>query len=386
MSDAVAPRKSVLARVPTPLLIIIGTLTAIALAAVLSHLFRRPPAPPSEPPPVNVRVMTIRPEGKVADTMDLPAVVEPNRVVRVAAEVSGRVEKLHLDDGATVSRGDAILELNTDILRAEHDRAVAQQQFDKAEVERIGKLLTGGASTERQRDEAVARLSISAASAAQTKALLDRSRILAPISGVINRVSVEKGEYVQPGTIIADIVDTAVVKVAVDLPERNTPFIRLEDVGQVQAQVRGEMREFPGRVTFLSALADAQTRVSRCELTVDNRDGLLRCGQIVRVRLVRRTLDHAILAPLLSVIPMEEGKIVYVVEGDVARQRPVTLGLLRGRDVQITSGLEAGDRLIVAGHRFVGAGQRVKVVGEDGPDATVAASAATDPGAARAGN
>jgi membrane fusion protein (multidrug efflux system) len=374
MSDDRGPLRDLLPRVPTSIWIILCTVAIIAVIAFAVRLTRRPPPPPVEPPPVNVQVLVIQPEPRVADVMDLPAVVEPNRVVRVSAEVAGRIEKLTLDDGAPVKAGDMILELNTDLLKAEYDRALAQNVFDKAEVERMDKLLVGGAATERQRDETAARLRISTATVAQMKAHLDRTRIVAPIGGVINRVSVEKGEYMQPGTVIADIVDTTVVKVAVDVPERDVQFVRLGDEGRVRAVVRGEEREFLGRVTFQSSLADSLTRVSRCEVTVANRDGTLRSGQIVRVRLVRRVIENAIMIPLLSVIPLESGKAVYVAVGDMAQQRIVTLGFLRGREAQATSGIEAGDRLIVAGHRFVGPGQKIKVV-EDAASAKGAASA-----------
>ena len=375
MSEKRAAAGDFLPQVPVSVWIILSTVAVIAVIAVTVRLTRRPPPPPVEPPPLTVQVLDIRPEARVADVMDLPAVVEPNRVVRVSAEVAGRIEKLALDDGAPVKAGDVILELNTDLLKAEYDRASAQNVFDKGEVERIDKLLVGGAATERQRDEVAARLRISTAVVAQMKAHLDRTRVVAPIGGVINRVSVEKGEYMQPGTVIAEIVDTTVVKVAVDVPERDVQFVRVGDEGRVRSVVRGEEREFVGRVTFQSALADTLTRVSRCEVTVDNADGALRSGQIVRVRLVRRMIENAIMAPLLSVIPLESGKAVYVATGDMAQQRIVTLGLLRGREVQITSGIEAGERLIVAGHRFVGPGQKIKVV-EDAAAKGAATSAA----------
>ena len=71
------------------------------------------------------------------------------------------------------------------------------------------------------------------------------------------------------------------------------------------------------------------------------------------------------MVPLLAVIPLEKGKAVYVVENDTAQRREVSLGIIRGTRIQILSGLRPGDRLIVAGHRFVGPGQAVRII-EDG--------------------
>mgnify|MGYP000328605091 CR=1 FL=1 len=98
------------------------------------------------------------------------------------------------------------------------------------------------------------------------------------------------------------------------------------------------------------------------ELTIDNRDGRLRSGQIVRARLVRQVLTDVLMVPLGSVVPLEVGYEVYVVEDGLARRRPVKLGFIKGRDVRIESGLAPGELLIIEGQRFVSDGQPVRVV------------------------
>jgi len=102
---------------------------------------------------------------------------------------------------------------------------------------------------------------------------------------------------------------------------------------------------------------------------------LLHGGQIVEVVLTRRVVKDAIMAPLLAVIPLEDGAAVYVVNDGKAKRHDVTLGLIRGREVQIVSGLAVGERLIVAGHRFVGPGQDVRIVKMDGSATPEAAPA-----------
>jgi membrane fusion protein (multidrug efflux system) len=66
--------------------------------------------------------------------------------------------------------------------------------------------------------------------------------------------------------------------------------------------------------------------------------------------------------PLLAVIPMEDSKAVYVVNSSQAKRREVEFGIIKGDQIQITSGLEPGDKLIIAGHRFVAPGQKVNIV------------------------
>jgi RND family efflux transporter MFP subunit len=174
------------------------------------------------------------------------------------------------------------------------------------------------------------------------------------------------GEYVtmMPRTTVAEIVDTSVVKVAVELPERDTAFLSIGQKVDVVADIKGREVSLAGRTTFISQLADARTRCTRMEITVANQEGLLRSGQIVHVRLTRQILKDAILVPLAAVIPMENGKAVYVVESSKSQRRNVELGMIRGDRVQIRSGLKPGDQLIVAGHRFVAPGQKVEIVSE----------------------
>jgi membrane fusion protein (multidrug efflux system) len=163
---------------------------------------------------------------------------------------------------------------------------------------------------------------------------------------------------------VAQVVDTDTVKVVVEIPERDIAFFSVSDKAEVFVSTKGQTESLEGTVTFISELADSKTRTTRMEITLDNEQRLLRSGQIVQVRLTRRILKDAVLVPLLAVIPMEDGKAVYVVNSSQAKRRDVELGIIKGDQVQIRSGLEPGDKLIIAGHRFVAPGQKVNIVPE----------------------
>jgi len=103
------------------------------------------------------------------------------------------------------------------------------------------------------------------------------------------------------------------------------------------------------------------------------------------VHMLRRVIDEAILIPLGSVISLETGYRVYVVQDGNAQPRDVKLGMLKGRDVQVTAGLSRGDKLIIRGHYYVGPGQAVRVIGQGDqiePDAPVGKSQASAAAAA----
>jgi membrane fusion protein (multidrug efflux system) len=316
----------------------------------------------TEAPPVNVTVMSVTTEPQLPDTFDLPAVVEPNRVITIAAELAGRVERIPPKEGSAVRAGDVLVQLNTDLIEPQVEIAKAQYSRDKIQYERMAALVKTESTSRADLDDAITKLATSEAQLKEAQARLDRSRIVAPISGVLNDLPVEEGEYVQPGTPVAEMVEADTVKVAVDVPERDISFFSVGRKAEVLLDTRGGQQSMAGTITFISELADPQTRTTRLEIALDNKKGLLRSGQIVRVRLTRRVIENAIMVPLLAVIPMEDGKAVYVVESEQAQRRDVKLGVIKGDRIQITEGLKPGDQLIVAGHRFVAPGQQVKVI------------------------
>jgi membrane fusion protein (multidrug efflux system) len=341
----------------------------LAALAVLTAITKMPTqkrdAPPTEAPPVNVSVITVIAEPQLADTFDLPAIVEPNRIVTVSAEVAGRIERIPQKEGSEVRAGDLLIKLNTDLVRPLFDVAEAQVERDQIEFDRMTNLVKQDATPRRDLENATTQLAISKARLEEVRARLDRTSILAPTAGVLNEILVEEGEYIDAGKAVAEVVDTHTVKVVVEVPERDIAFFAVGRKAEVFLDVKGREISLVGTITFISELADAQTRSTRLEITLENEERLLRSGQIVLVRLTRRILKDAILVPLLAVIPMEDSKSVYVVNSTKAERREVKLGFIKGDSVQVERGLEPGDRLIIAGHRFVAPGQKVNVVSEN---------------------
>ena len=341
----------------------------IAVLAVLSLITKIPKkeqhAAPTEAAPMNVKVETIVAEPQFAETFDLPAIVEPNRIVSVCAEVEGRIEKIPSVEGNRVNKGDLLVSLNSDLIRPQFEIAEAQFERDKIEFERMKELVEKDATSRSDLDDATVQLATSRAQLAEVGARLDRTDIIAPINGVLNNLMVEQGEYVQSGMAVAEIVDADTVKVVVDVPERDITFFTVGQKAEVFLNYRDQEKSQVGTITFISELADQQTRSTSMEITLANKEGFLRSGQIVRVRLTRQNIKDAVLIPLLAVIPMENGYAVYVVNSKEAQRREVKLGIIKADRVRVKSGLEPGDRLIISGHRFVAPGQKVNAVVEN---------------------
>ncbi|HOA73514.1 MAG TPA: efflux RND transporter periplasmic adaptor subunit [Phycisphaerae bacterium] len=389
--DARPPGGGRLGKIVGAAMVTVGVLIVVAIARMPAPVAS---VPPVEPVRVNVTTQTVEPLPQLPDTFTLTGVVEPRVVVQVSAEVAGRIEAYGtrvkevrrpsgvlpvgspITEGQPVTAGDPLVLLNRDLLAARHDRAAAQYAHDAHEYERVADLHRRGTASSNELRIAQRSRDVSKAELDEAARSLERATITAPISGILNEWRMELGEYASPGSPVAEIVDIDQVKVLVDVPEREVGYLRVGQAAEI-IPLANDGSPVEGTITFINALADQATRTTRIEVTVDNvvpedrrsenvapglHQHLLRSGQIVKVRLTRRVFNEVIMIPLASVIPLEKGKEVYVVKDGRAERRPVELGFIRGRDVQILSGLQPGDQLIVSGHRLVSPGQPVNVV------------------------
>jgi membrane fusion protein (multidrug efflux system) len=312
------------------------------------------------PPAVDVKIERLAPIAQ-RDEIRLPAVLEPYRTIKVAAEVPGRIEKLGPKEGTEVEPNQPLAWLNGDLIQAAYDQALAKNQLDLRELNRYESLDDRGAATDIEMFRARAAAEISKAVLKEVGERLKRTVIRAPMAGVLNDMLVEPGEYVTPGSPVAEIVEMDRLKAVVNLPERDVVYAHVgEKVRLLVDSVVG--LELSGEVTFIDACGDQKCRTFRTEITVDNAQRRARAGLIVRAVLLRKVIDEAIMIPLASVIPTETGYQVYVVEDGKASQRPVEIGIIVGDRVQVKKGLKGGDELIVDGHRLVGDGTHVNVV------------------------
>ena len=346
-------------------LLISTIVISIAIAGVYS-ISRIPPAEteeiPAEEVVINVEVQEIIPEKTVADYLDLPGSVVPGKIVQVPVEMGGKIISLPVREGERINEGDIVLKIDDAILKAEVARARAQVEFDKRSLERTALLLEKGVTNPNSLDEIKSRYAVNSAALEMAETNLEKTVVYSPYSGIINDLPVEKGEYVQEGATVAEIVEIDTVKVEIQVPEKEVEFLRK---GSSMAIISGYTDDIIGygKLTYISEVADQGTRTVNAEITVDNRKKILRSGQIVRARLNRKSLDNAVMIPLAAVIPLEDGKVVYVADSEgIARRKEVELGLIKGTRVHITEGLAAGDKLIVKGHRRVGPGQKIRIV------------------------
>ena len=233
--------------------------------------------------------------------------------------------------------------------RAQDDFERAQALFEKRAITRSDLV-----AARTDKDVAVARL-------ASAKLQLDKSRLDAPWAGQVAAKRVEVGDYVVPGQAMVELVDVDPLKVKAPVPASDVPFVEVGAPVTIRVSSLGG-EELSGKVVRLGAELDPGARTLDLEAEIPNPDGRLRPGMLARIRIPRRHLEGALLVPLQALIDLEDRKVVYVVEGDAAARRTVTLGPTVGDRIVVEEGLAPGDRVIVQGQDRVAPGERVEPV------------------------
>ena len=365
-----------------PLVIILGGLAVVWVIYKLPVNKTEPEVVP--PPPINVTIQRVAVIPVVSDEFVLDATVEPNRVVKVAAEVEGRIERYGqinerpLEEGDYVEAGTALIYLNTDLLQAAYDQAKAQYEFDLRNHGRIEEARQKNVATQQELDQASTSLALSKATLAEVKAKLDRTQIVLPVSGVVNSLPVEIGEFVQPGMSCVQIVDTKTVKIVVNISEQDIGYFKVGQEQKIFVDYNGETITLGGKITYISEVAEELAHTTRVEISVPNGEDRFHSGQFVTVRLKRQDLKDVIMVPLDAIIPLESGYMVYLVEEGKAQPRKniqIDILSIKGKQIRVVEGLKGGEELIVRGNWMCGPGQEVNIIRQESEQPTGQADA-----------
>lgn len=343
----------------TTILAAASLVLAVLIAACSDSSGQGQPSAQDQVRRVNVQVVEIVPK-TIHDVVLLPGDAGPWMEVHLAAETAGRVERILVREGDGVAPGQVLAHIDVTALGAAASSARANHDLIEDQLRRREKLFTEQIISEEELEQ------IRAAHVQAREALhlaeieYNRGLVRAPMTGRVNSLLVEAGEFVDRGQAMLELVDISRIKFQVPVPEMDVRF--LETGRSVQVMVDAFQDEaYEGRVDFVAFKADPATKTFRTQVVVDNPEGRLRPGMIARVAFVRRVIPEAVAVPLSALVDRGGERLVYVEENGVAHARKVTIGVIERDRVQITQGLAFGDRLIVAGQREVDEGTAVTV-------------------------
>jgi len=329
------------------------------------------PAPDAAYAPVSVIVLSsaARP---AESTLILRGRTVAARSVEVAAETSGKVISDALPAGTTVAEGQVLCRLNPGIRAAELAEAEAALAEAAAEAEASQALLRRGYTPETTAKARQAALRAAQARLDRVRLDIAQLEIAAPFDGVLESDTAETGTLMVPGSICATVIDLATVKVSGYIAEQDVDKLTLGQTATAQL-INGVTAE--GEITFLSRMADPETRTFAVEVTLANPDGRLRDGMTAELAIALPPVT-AHLVPQSALTLDDDGRLgVRTAEAGVARFVPVEI-LRDAKDGVWITGLPATAEIIVIGQEFVRDGRRIRAVSM----ADAAAMGAIDPG------
>ncbi|MDV5393236.1 efflux RND transporter periplasmic adaptor subunit [Shewanella xiamenensis] len=333
------------------------------------------PAVPQEAGALPVTTLSVRAE-KLVLISDLPGRVEPMRVAQVRARVAGIILQRHFTEGADVAAGDVLFQidpapLKAALTRAEGEQAKADAELvnARAKVTRYEPLAKIEAISQQDLDTALAELrtaqaAVSSARASVVSAKLDLSyaTVTAPISGRIGRALTTEGALVGQGEATLLTTIQQLNPVYVDFTQPVAKALELQQLlksGQLAdsqdkkltATIEGTRYEAKGDLLFSDIAVERSTGQITLRGEFDNTENMLLPGMYVRVKAPQAQIADAILIPQRAVQFDASGKSsVWVVDANnTVQQVAVELGIMQGKNWQVTQGLNAGDKVITGG-------------------------------------
>ena len=325
-------------------------------------------------PALQVRVAPVAVQDVVYQIKSLGQ-IEARDVVQVTAQVEGVATDVRFREGDRVGPDTVLLRIDPDRYRLEAERAMAvlgqsaaergqaEADLKRREALAANNLLSAEELTRSRSDSARLAASVEVAKAAQGIALqnLGRSEVRSPIAGVINTRTVDTGQFIRAGTVLATIVDTSRLRLRLKVSEAES--LRATVGGTVTFRVAPlGPRDFTARIYHVGKIADTTTRQVEILAWVDNM-GELKPGFFAEVTLAGEERKNALVIPEGAIQASERGFVTYVVEDGQAKLRPIQQGLRTGTGiVEILSGLKPGETVVTEGSDRLANGIPVEVV------------------------
>jgi membrane fusion protein, multidrug efflux system len=305
-------------------------------------------------PPVLVDVI-IAGYQPLTNTIEANGSVVANETTELRPEVSGRLTYLNIPEGRSVSQGTVLARINDADLQAQLTKQRAQLSLAEKTEERLRKLLAVEGINRADYDVAVNQVSTIKADIGVTQANISRTVVRAPFTGTIGLRKVSPGSYVTPQTALATIQQVNRSKIDFTLPEIYATSVTKGK--SVTLDLNGNKRK--ATVLAVEPEANTSTRNITVRAIVDN--GVINPGTFVKVLIDAGSKAQTILIPSASIIPEANTKKVVVAKNGKGVMTPIETGLRTAGGVEVVSGLNIGDSVVVTGVLYVRPTSKLKV-------------------------
>jgi membrane fusion protein (multidrug efflux system) len=292
-----------------------------------------------------------------------------NESVDITAKSVNQVTAVRFTEGQQVTRGQVLVELDSEQVRADLAAAEAALAESRSQYQRSRELYNTKILSDSQLEQIEATFKANEARVASARARVNDTVIRAPFSGRVGLRRISVGSLISPGTVITTLDDTSTMKLDFTIPEAFLSAVK-PGLAIAATSVAYPDTKFGGTVSSVDSRVDPATRSVTVRALLPNPEGLLKPGMFLTVRLSRGAVD-ALLIPEQTLVPEQGDMYVFVVKDGKAEKRRVRIGERRVGDVQVVEGLAAGDVVVTEGTQKLRDGSLVTL-----PEAVTAAPAA----------
>lgn len=276
----------------------------------------------------------------------------------VSAEVAGRIVEVRHDAGDAVEAGALLVRIDDTNYRNALTRLAALEAQQRRTVERYTQLVGSNSVSQSLLDDAEAQLEALAAQRADAESALRKTRVVAPVTGTVERRMVSEGDFRGVGDALFQLATDGRFRIVLPFPERRAADLAVGQPVRIEPQT-GEPAVVV-EITELRSMVGAGNRAVDAIVELDNPGGW-RPGGSVNAAVELAVRDDQVLVPVQSVVQRPAGSVVYVVDGDRAREHAVETGVRIDGELEILNGLVRGQWVVVDGAGFLTDGARITV-------------------------
>jgi len=277
------------------------------------------------------------------------------------SKLRGTVVEVLVKEGDHVKKDDILARIEATDYQIALDRSEAAYNLAKAEYKRDKTMYDKGVIATSALDTKKTRLQTAKADYENARLLLSRATVTSPMDGVIRSLNAKVGLQLSIGDPIAEILEIDRLKGVVGIPESDVSAVRTLNSVDITIQALND-KKVTAKKYFLSPSPENIARLYNLELEINNSDGDILAGMFIRADIIKKQENNILKIPFYSVISRNNEQYVYIEEDGIAKKKAVTLGIMEKWMVQVTSGLQNGDKVIIEGHRDVENEQKVKIV------------------------
>ena len=294
----------------------------------------------------------------VVDAIAATGEVEAVQSIELRPEVEGRLVDILVHEGTEVDKGTPLFRIDDAELKAQIERATAERDLARQALDRTRNLLAQNASSAADLERAQATARSSEAEVQLLSVRLERSTVRAPFAGVVGERLVSLGDYVTTSTPLVTLQSVNPQRAAFTVPERHARALKKgQRVSFRVAALPGE--SFTGTVDFIDPVVQLPARTILVKALVPNGRRTLQPGMFIEARLATEVRPNAVVVPEDAILPLSGANFVWVVRDGKAIRRQVGLGVRSPGFVEVTSGVDAGEQVVVAGQERLSEGMSV---------------------------